>query len=247
MNVLKASDIARPELVLERLVQCYSIITELQAQLVSRDEQLKAKDVTIAALEEKIVAMSLELASTKASEDKLRSAKRRASLVSDNESIGSQLAVDKKEGHQTKRQPRSRRPQGRRASTMDISRPALRTAASSKTRRAQSWFNASDDDDDDERDASKPPQHKLLESFGTSSQHQLDDSSTSKVAEAIGQIFSRLKSQEVNKDANDDDISIDVQQVMMNDVADRDTARGYKILQSRQQNSASSFGGVIEW
>ena len=52
------------------------------------------------------------------------------------------------------------------------------------------------------------------------------------MAESIGSIFSRLKSQELDKY---DDISIgNVQQVVMNGVAnDRDTE--------------SSFGGVIEW
>ena len=57
------------------LVQCESIINTLQEQLTSKDEQ-------IASLEEKIVQMSFELASSKAFEYEHRS-KSRVSNVDD--------------------------------------------------------------------------------------------------------------------------------------------------------------------
>lgn len=58
----------------ECLIQCESIIAELQGQLASKDQQIHV-------LEEKIVNMSLELASSKAFEDEHRSNRRKSSIV----------------------------------------------------------------------------------------------------------------------------------------------------------------------
>ena len=48
------------------------VIANLNLELARKDEQLKASEVTIAGLEDQIVNMPLELATTRASEDELR-------------------------------------------------------------------------------------------------------------------------------------------------------------------------------
>ena len=178
---------------IECLVQCESIISTLQKQLASKDEQ-------ISSLEEKIVQMSLELASSKAFEDEHR-CKRRISNVDhyddssdDDESCSPSSYADKKH-HQ---------PMARRAKSMDLRVSDTTTSASQNRRKSHacdsSWSLGSMGWDGEEYpmldDSTKASVTSASSSYYTA-RTTIDDSSVSRLSSMsinFGQFFRKKRS-----------------------------------------------------
>ena len=75
------------EVAVDCLVHCERIISSLEAKLETHESKLARKDDQIAALEEKMVQMSLELAKAQAAEDIIRSKRRTSTADTDKSSL----------------------------------------------------------------------------------------------------------------------------------------------------------------
>ena len=123
------------ELTCQNCQDCKATIKSLQKNLEMRDEELAKRIEQIVGLEEKIVQMSLELASSKAFEDEHR-AKRRvsSSCVGEDEiACSNSSRVGKKKQHQ----------KARRASSMDTCKGGTSLAATAVCRK--SWWRCSEE------------------------------------------------------------------------------------------------------